>query len=190
MLQLSKGGDRMVHFIEGILELIFGLAKDTPESMPEIEYKNSFIVKNTNKKMIMRIIASLIVAIVFCIGCIFVDFDTRILFFAFIVLLAFIALFSIDALSFRCFVNEQNLTASSFFMLKKSISWGDVICVRKCETTNEKSVWIVLYGKDKKSLLDISTEMENAWYIVKMAEYKNIEIREEKDLTIKQMHHL
>ena len=180
----------MQHFIEGILELIFGLAKDTPESMPEIEYKNSFVVKNTNKKMVMRMIASLLVAIVFGIGCLFVNLDTRILFFVFIVLFAFIALFSIDALSFRCFVNEQNVTASSFFMFKKSISWEDIICVRKCETTEEKSVWIVLYGKDKKRVLDISTEMENAWYIVKMAEFKNIEIREEKDLTIKQMRHI
>ena len=179
----------MGHFIEGILELIFGLAKDTPESMPEIEYKNSFIVKNTNKKMIQRIIASLLVAIVFGIGCLFVDLDTRILFFVFIVLLAFIALFSIDALSFRCFVNEQNLTASSFFMLKKSISWGDVICVRKCETTSEKNVIIALYNKEK-CVLDVSTEMENAWYIIKMAEHKNIEVREEKDLTVKQMRHL
>ena len=55
----------MQHFIEGILELLFGLAKDTPESMPEIEYKNSFVVKRTAKKMVMRIIASLLVAVVF-----------------------------------------------------------------------------------------------------------------------------
>lgn len=180
----------MQHFIEGILELIFGLAKDTPESMPEIEYKNAFLVKSTKKKMIMRIVASLIFAILFSIGCLFVDLDTRILFFVFIVLLAVIALFSTDALSFRCFVNEQNLTVSSFFMFKRSISWEDIICVRKCETTNEKSVWIVLYDKDKKRVLDISTEMENAWYVIKMAENKSIEIREEKDLTTKQMRHL
>ena len=180
----------MQHFIEGILELLFGLAKDTPESMPEIEYKNSFVVKRTAKKMVMRIIASLLVAVVFCIGCLFVDMDTRILFFVLIVLLAFIALFSMDALSFRCFVNEQNLTVSSLFMFKKRISWDDIICVRKCETTDEKSVWIVLYSTEKKRVLDISTEMENAWYIIKMAENKNIEVREEKDLTIKQMRHL
>lgn len=179
----------MQHFIEGILELIFGLAKDTPESMPKIEYKNSFVVKNTKKKMVMQIIASLVVAIAFSIGCLFVDLDTRILFFVFIVLLSFIALFSIDALSFRCFVNEQNLIASSFFMFKRSVSWEDIICVRKCETTNEKNVIIALYNKEK-CVLVVSTEMENAWHIVKMAEHKNIEVREEKDLTVKQMHHL
>ncbi len=179
----------MQHFIEGILELIFGLAKDTPESMPEIEYINSFMVKNTNKKIIMRIIASLLVAFAFGIGSLFVDLDTRVLFFVFIVLLVLIALFSLDALSFRCFVNEQNLTASSFFMFKKSISWEDIICVRKCETTNEKSVIIALYNKEK-CVLDVSTEMENAWYIIKMAEHKNIEVRKEKDLTIRQMRYL
>ncbi len=180
----------MQHFIEGILELIFGLAKDTPESMPEIEYKNSFVVKNTNRKIVMRIIASLFVVIIFSVGCLFVTLDTRILFFVFIILLAFTTFFSIDALSFRCVVNEQTLSSSSFFTFKRSVSWDDIICVRKCETTNEKSVWIVLYSNDKKRILDISTEMQNAWYIVKMAEYKNIEIREEKDLTTKQMRHL
>ena len=180
----------MEHFIEGVLELIFGFAKDTPESMPQIEYINAFVVKNSNKKIIMRIVASLIVAALFCIGCLFVTLDTRILFFVFIVLLASIALISIDTLSFRCFVNEQNLTASSLFRFKRSISWEDIICVRKCETTNEKNVWIVLYGKDKKRVLDIPTEMENAWYIIKMAENKSIEIREEKDLTTKQMRYL
>ena len=170
--------------------MIFGLSKDSPEQMPEIEYNNSFLIKNSKKKMVMRMIASLIFAIAFCVGCLFVDLDTRILFFVVIACLAFIVLISIDALSFRCFVNEQNITASSFFMLKKSVCWDDIICVRKCETTNEKNVWIVLYGKNKKLVLDISTEMENAWYIVKMAEYKNIEIREGKDMTIKQMRHL
>ena len=74
-------------------------------------------------------------------------------------------------------------------MLKKSISWGDLICVRKCETTGEKNVIIALYNKEK-CVLDVSTEMENAWYIIKMAEHKNIEVREEKDLTVKQMRHL
>lgn len=180
----------MEHFIEGILELIFGLTKDTPESMPEIEYKNSFVIKNTTKKMIMRIIASLIVVIAFSIGFLFVDLDTRILFLVFIILFAFIILLFIDSLLFKCIVKEQTLSVFSLFHMKKILFWKDIICVRKCETTNEKSVIIALYNKEKKCVLDVSTEMENAWYIIKMAEYKNIEVREEKDLTVKQMRHL
>ena len=180
----------MEHFIEGILEMIFGLAKDTPESMPEFEYKDSFVVKNAGRKIVMRIIASLFVAIVFSVGSLFVDPDTRILFFVFIILLAFIIFLSIDALSFRCVVNEQTLSLSSLFAVKRNFYWEDIICVRKCENTSDKSVWIALYGRDKKRVLDVSTEMENAWYIVKMAQYKNIEVREEKDLTLKQMRYL
>ena len=180
----------MGHFIEGILELIFGYAKNTTESMPEIEYKNSFIVKNHPKKIIMRIIASLIIAVAFSVGCLFVDLDTRILFFVFIILLFFITIFSIDALLFKCDVNEQTLSVASLFCIKKTVRWEDIICVRKCETSNEKSVWIVLYSKDKKRIVDIPTEMKNAWYIIKMAEHKYIEIRNEKDLTAKQMRYL
>jgi len=32
--------------------------------------------------------------------------------------------------------------------------------------------------------------MENVWYIVKMAEHKSINIKYEKDLSIKQLSHL
>ena len=46
------------------------------------------------------------------------------------------------------------------------------------------------YNNDKKCVLDFSSEMENVWHIVKMAEFKNIEIRNEKNLSIKQIRRL
>ena len=35
----------MGHFVELVLELLFGLAKDAPDKKPEIEYIDYFIVK-------------------------------------------------------------------------------------------------------------------------------------------------
>ena len=62
--------------------------------------------------------------------------------------------------------------------------------MRVVEQTNEKSVIIALYNQTGKCVIDFNTDMENAWYIVKMAEQKEIEIKNEKDLTIKQLAHL
>lgn len=41
-----------------------------------------------------------------------------------------------------------------------------------------------------EGVLDVSSEMQNVWYIVKIAQEKRIEIREEKNLTIKQVKRL
>ena len=50
--------------------------------------------------------------------------------------------------------------------------------------------YMSLYQKDGKLSLDASTKFTNTWYLVKMAEDKGIEIREEKDLSLKQIKHL
>ena len=76
----------MGYFIEIIAELLFGLAKDKPDKMPEnISYNPCFTVRHPVKKTIARIIATLIVIGVFSIFWIFVDSDTRILYLIFIV---------------------------------------------------------------------------------------------------------
>ena len=47
-----------------------------------------------------------------------------------------------------------------------------------------------IYSKNKKCVYDTSSNYENAWQLVKMAEQKSIKIRKEKDLSIKQIHNL
>lgn len=177
----------MEHFIEGILELLFGTAKHKPDKMPEIEYKDTFVIKNDTKKIAMRIIASLIITIVFAALSFFVDHDTRILFLLFIILSMIILFLSLSTLSYRCVVTDETLSEKFFFLFKKTISWNDIICIRKCETTDDKNVVIALYDINKKCVLDVSSEMQNAWYLIKMAEHKNLEVREEKDLSMKQI---
>ena len=177
----------MEYFIEGVLELLFGLVKSKPDKMSEIEYIDKFVIKNDPKKIAMRIFASVLFAIVFAILSIFVDNDTRILFLIFIVLGVIILFLSINALSFKCMVTEETLSKKEFFIFKKTINWKDIICVRKCETEDDKNVIIALYNTDKKCVLDVSSEMQNAWFLIKMAEQKNIEIRNEKNLSLKQI---
>ena len=62
--------------------------------------------------------------------------------------------------------------------------------MRVVEETNEKNVIIALYDQTSKCVIDFNTDIENVWYIVKMAERKSINIKHEKDLSIKQLLHL
>ena len=49
---------------------------------------------------------------------------------------------------------------------------------------------IAIYNEEGKCVIDVNTDMDNAWYVVKMAEVKGITIKGEKDLSLKQISHL
>jgi hypothetical protein len=91
--------------------------------------------------------------------------------------------------SFRCSVTETLLESSYWGLLKKQFQWSDVQCVRVIEKSDEKSVIIAIYDESGKCIIDLNTDMENAWYVVKMAEEKSIIIYHEKDLSLKQISH-
>jgi len=180
----------MEHFVELVLELLFGLAKDTPDKKPEIEYVDHFIVKHPRKKMIARICAAFIMIAVFAVLWIVIKHETRYLFAIFVGLGIIIFALSLYEFSFKCDIDDTKISRSFFWLFQKKIKWQDILCVRVVEQTNEKSVIIALYNQTGKCAIDFNTDMENAWYIVKMAEQKGIEVRNEKDLTIKQLAHL
>jgi hypothetical protein len=180
----------MEHFVELILELLFGLAKDAPDKKPEIEYVDNFIVKHPRKKTIARICATLIIVALFSILWIFIKHETRYLFAVFVGLGIILFALSLFAFSFKCDIDDTKISRSFFWMFGKKTKWQDILCVRVVEQTNEKSVIIALYNQTGKCVIDFNTDMENAWYVVKMAEQKGIEVRNEKDLTLKQLAHL
>ena len=180
----------MEHFVELILELLFGLAKDTPDKKPEIEYVGHFIVKHPRKKTIARICATFTMVAIFSILWIFIKHETRILFAVFVGLGIILFALSLFAFSFKCDIDDTKISRSFFWLFKKKIKWQDILCVRVVEQTNEKSVIIALYNQMGKCVIDFNTDMENAWYVVKMAEQKEIELKNEKDLTFKQLAHL
>ena len=180
----------MEHFVELILELLFGLAKDTPDKKPEIEYVGHFIIKHPRKKTIARICATLIIVALFSILWVFIKHEIRYLFAVFVGLGIILFALSLFAFSFKCDIDDTKISRSFFWMFRKKTKWQDILCVRVVEQTNEKSVIIALYNQTGKCVIDFNTDMENAWYVVKMAEQKGIEVRNEKDLTLKQLAHL
>lgn len=182
---------KLEHFLEIVAELLFGFAKSSPDKMPDdITYKPTFIVKHPEKKNIARIFATLVIIVVFSLLWIIIKHETRYLFAIFVVLGSVLLVLSLISFSFRCSVTETSLESSYWGLLKKCIPWSDVRCVRVVEKTDEKSVIIAVYNESGKCIIDLNTDMENAWYVVKMAEEKNITIKQEKDLSLKQISHL
>ncbi len=180
----------MGHFIELVLELLFGLPKDTPDKKPEIEYIDHFIIQHPRKKTIPRICATLILIGIFSLLWIYIKHETRHLFAIFFGLGIILFVLSLVVFSFKCDIDDTEISRSFFWLFKKKIKWKDVLCVRVVEQTNEKSVIVALYNQLGKCVIDFNTDMDNTWYIVKMAEQKKIEIRKEKDLPLKQLVHL
>ena len=45
----------MGHFVELVLEFLFGLAKDSPDKMPSVNYIDSFVIRHPRKKTLVRI---------------------------------------------------------------------------------------------------------------------------------------
>ena len=180
----------MEHFVEFVLELLFGLAKDIPDKKPEMEYIDHFIVKHPRRKTVSRICATLIIVVVFSFLWILIKHETRYLFAVLVGLGIILFALSLFAFSFKCDIDDTKISRSFFWMFQKKTKWQDILCVRVVEQTNEKSVIIALYNQTGKCVIDFNTDMENAWYVVKMAEQKGIEVRNEKDLTLKQLAHL
>ena len=182
----------MEHLVEVVMEWLFARFKGKPDSMPEIEEKETFVVRH--KRSVTVAVLAVIGA--FVVGCA--------LFFLLLqqeerwigVLIgvpAFLA-FWVPAwlFSFRCTVTTESLRRSGFGWRKKEVLWSDVICVRVIEQTEQDSpsVTIAVYDRTRKCVIDVSAEMDNAWHIVKMAEKKEIEIRRESNLSLKQMNRL
>ncbi len=185
-------GDFFGEFIGAIAESVLDLiGKSKPDIMPGIEYKSEFIVKHKSSQIFAKCILSIAIIIISIICFIFTHNDTENspLFIIFAVLGVLTLLPAIYASLYKCKIDEKTLVRCEMFK-KKTYNWSDIVCVRKIETTNQHSLTIALYNKNGKLIFDCATDMGNAWYILKMAEAKGIEIREEKDLTIKQLNHL
>jgi hypothetical protein len=175
--------------IEGIMQMLCGLFWAKPDQMPKVEYKDYFVVKRESVTALVALIASFIMAVVFVVASCFVDADTRILYFIFVGIALCIALLVLVATSYQCVVTNRTIT-KKFLFFRKVYRWEDISCVQKCEKTGESNVVIALYNRDGKCVVDALSEMDNAWYLVKMAENKGIEIRTGKDLSLKEINRL
>lgn len=180
----------MEHFIEGILEFLFSFIKNTPQKRPAVEYRNNFIVHYNKTASIIKLSLLLLGGSALLIVSFFMDHDTKAMFLVFFTLFLMLFFLFLFLFSVKYCITPESIRRTMLFLPEKKVLWNDITCVRTIEKTDDSNVTIALYNQEKKCVLDLSTDMENAWYIVEMAKHKNIEIREEKDLTVKQIRSL
>ncbi len=181
----------MEHFIEGILEgvleLFSGIVRTSPDEMPDISYKDCFVVKYNVKHNIFATVASVLLLIALVAAAVFIDNDVRIMFIILAAGACVLLIYTLWMHSYSCVVTPETLTETKLFSRRKTVFWKDILCVRKIEYADKSDVTIALYNHDGKLVLDVSSDADNAWYILKMAEEKQIEIRSEKNLSIRKM---
>ena len=99
----------MEHFIELFLEFLFGFSKNSPEKMPNIKYLDNYVIKHNFKKTFTKVCITLIIIIVFSLLWIFIKHETRFLFLGFMILFAILFALSIYAISFKCYINDNEI---------------------------------------------------------------------------------
>ena len=175
---------------EFVLEILFECIKKKPEKRPELESKDAFTVYPSKKRKVFFLTLYGFLAALFLFLSLLVDPDTAVLFYIFSALFSIIFCFSLYIFGTRYEANTETVEKSTLFFSRKTILWQDVICVRIITQGEDDDIIIALYQKDGKLSLDASTKLKNTWQLVKMAEDKGIEIREEKDLSLKEIKHL
>ena len=180
----------MEHFIEAALELLFGLFKSEHKEQPDVDLKNEFKVYYNKTASVIFLSILFLGCALFLAASFFVGSDTKILFYIFSAPLFICFGLNLFLFSIKYDVNNEKIAKTTLLFFKKQILWDEICCVRIIEKDDDSNVIIALYNNDKKCVLDFLSEMENVWHIVKMAEFKNIEIRNEKNLSIKQIRRL
>lgn len=182
----------MEHFVEVIMEWMFARFKGKPDSMPEIEEKETFVVRHNRLGIVVCILASLVIVAICALFWLLIKQEVRWMGVLIGVPMLFILFLTIGISCYRCTVTTESLRRSGFGWRKKEVLWADVICVRVIENTEQDSpsVTIAVYDHTRKCVIDADANMDNAWHIVKMAEKKGIEIRRESNLSLKQIKRL
>ncbi len=174
--------------IGGIVKnFLDAIGKSKPVSIPDIEYKSKYVIKYNKSAIFAKCIISILIIALSAVCFIFTykDTDTSPIFIVFAILGIITLLPAIYANNYKCTVTEEKLEFN-----KKSFYWNEIICVRDIVTNNQHSHTIALYDKNGKCVFDCDSDMENTWCLLKTAETHGIEIRYEKDLTLKQISHL
>ena len=174
----------MEYIVEFIAELIGNITgKCEPEKMPDdLELKKEFVVQPYPKNIVGWIFSVILCFTIapfaylgdgFAFACVFVVSG--------ILLLIIGAVLNVGKYEF----DDKKITCIRL-LKNKVIFWDSVHCVKLYERTNDSSVALALYSKEKL-LIDFVSPMKNFWNIQKMAEHLGYEIVVEKDPSLKKI---
>ncbi len=164
-------------FIGGALELI-GKPKSKKESIPDIPYQKSFTVQFKRREILLKVILSLgcMILLVLAMALFYKEMLMILLGVAFLTLS--ILFFTLDAISYRCYVTEESMQQQKFWFIRKTVKWDAVAYIRQDEDLEDNSKALFsLCNADGRPLLYFSTRAKNAWYVIRMAKAKNIDIK-------------
>ncbi len=177
-------GELIGGIVEGFLDAI---GKSKPTTIPDIEYQSEYVIKYKKSAIFTKCIASILIIVLSSVCFVFThnDTDTNPIFIVFAILGIITLLPAIYANNYKCKVTEEKLVFK-----KKCYYWNEITCVRDIVINNQHSHTVAVYDKNGKCVFDCDSDMENSWCLLKTAEKKSIEIRYEKDLTLRQISHL
>ncbi len=169
----------MEELIEAALEFVFSLFGVKHAEMPEVDYKDSFIIKYSTKRLVIQTCVISLFIVAFIVVFILMQDDTRFLFIIFSVCLLILLIINVINLLYRCMVNEEGFKISYCGRLSRYVSWQEVLCVLIKQKNERIEVDIEVLDCNGRCIFDFSSNMQNAWYAVKMAEDKGLEVRHE-----------
>ncbi len=178
----------MEYLAEAVLEVLFSLVRGNPAAMPDITYKEQFTVHYNKKKIGREALFSLFFILIFSVLAILFRQDEICILYVIFVAIGVI-LFGLTAYlaSFSCSVTPKELLIRRLFR-KKSIPWSEVAYVKRVYHSDDGSEILVLYRADGRCLIDFTSDIDQVWYVLKMAEQKALEIREAWNLSIREIY--
>ena len=174
----------MEHIVEFIAELIGNITgKCEPDKMPDdLEFKKEFVVQPYAKNMI-----GCILGVILCFAIAFVCLgDSFAIAILFVVLGIILLIAALILHTGKYIIDDKKIICTRSPFKSKVILWDSVCCVKLFERTDDSSVTLALYSKEKL-LVDFISPMKNFWNIQKMAEHLGYQIIVETDPTLKKI---
>ncbi len=164
-------------FIGGALELICK-SKIKKESMPDIPYQKSFTVQFKRGEILLKVILSLGCMILLVLAIAFFNMEMLMILLGVTLLTLSTLLFTLDAISYRCYVTEASMHQQKFWLIRKTVKWDTVAYIQQDEDLEDSSkAYFSLCNADGRPLISFSTRAKNAWHVIRMANAKNIETK-------------
>ncbi len=177
----------MAELIGDILGMIFGglfgrPRRGEPEARPTLAYCPRFTVKKPRGRVVGTTVVFMIFESILCVIVAFFDRAMDILPVFLIACAAMCLVYAVVNLLWRIQVTEESLVTRRM-LGRDTMLWYNLALVRVIRTVNVRTLEIVLRDKEGFDVLCVDTAYTNAWYLVRMAEEKGIEIREEMQST-------
>ncbi len=158
--------------------VIYLRPRGEPEATPTLPYRSTFVVRKPRRRILIRYGWSLFGAMIILALAFILAPDMDMLCFFLIALPLIMGILALAEMSRKLIVTDESLESRGW-ITRKRIDWQDVTFVRVERTAGVRPVDMVLCDRSGQDVLTVDSDHPEAWYILRMAEEKNITVREE-----------